>query len=343
MPYYWSGTNCRGYGNLYVYPPITGVPIAPQFDSAALFVGGYLVRTWERNTNDIPIQHVFLGVMFDASHFDALSSIEVKITGYDNLGRYYEGVGTAQNLNRARCYQFWDFPQAPGGDGASIAYTRFSAMKYASSYHNGGWSDSYFVGLLWGSVLYVNTHGSPGSHSGGYPSAGSIKALPTEGAFDYLSFRTEHNGNGLPPYNSTELPSINLSLNECCNCGDDDQFLSTLLPFANYYIDYWENQAVHAYSVFTLVGSGEAMADVQTKVLASGGSVLQMKVEMALSAVDEQIYCSDERDGDVRPMNQLSDQVILGDHYARAKNVYIPGYGGTSEAWYRTIADPIGW
>lgn len=54
MPRYWSGTNCRAYGNLYVYPGIPGIPIAPQFDDAQLYVGGTLVRTWSRGGGDTP-------------------------------------------------------------------------------------------------------------------------------------------------------------------------------------------------------------------------------------------------------------------------------------------------
>lgn len=125
-------------------------------------------------------------------------------------------------------------------------------------------------------------------------------------------------------------------LNECCDGGDDESFWTTSLPMSNAYVEFPENQAVHAYTVKTLVEESEQMAYVQLDALAKGKSVLQMRGILMAAAENDGIYCKDTSSGPLRKMSLVIDQTIINDIAARSKNVYT-GSTGDSEGWYREL------
>lgn len=156
MPYYWSGTNCRAIGNLYVLPPPTGGGAA-FFTDAALLIGSQVVRTWSHG--DTPYQQVMLAVMFDSTHFLHGTNLAVSILGHDNYGREYFASNTSVVSNSARCWTFPEFMEIAGGAGGDIARDMLEAMNYDASHECGFWDRQTFCDNLSGSVQYVNSHG----------------------------------------------------------------------------------------------------------------------------------------------------------------------------------------
>jgi hypothetical protein len=153
-------------GELSILPPVPGIPFPPQFDSAYLYIGGELVREWHRGGGggDIPIQHIALVEMFDASHFSPGTSVQVKITGWDSHGRYYEGTGASPNQNFARCFNLPEFGASEGGNGAPVAASFLSAMNYGALTYLDNWNDELFGALIFDTIIYVNSHGDPYNH-----------------------------------------------------------------------------------------------------------------------------------------------------------------------------------
>ena len=331
-PKYFSGTNSRAH----YYAEVTN---GSYITYAWLTIGGHIVwqtpppQPWPRQVvyyNAGPV------VMFDASKFNHMDMVEVKLHLYVDgqlVEHSYQTIAKCQ----ADAWSDPDFPSQNGGNGVSVAAQKLGSMNYQTQSFTNHWTVEEFLERFYGSIIYVNAHGEPQLHRDG--DMGSVSFIQSS-SFDLLNYvagRNQRNGYGLPPYNSTGNPPINLLSLDCCNTGDDNTASSALLPFYNVYSSTaCEDQAVHTYSVFTRLGDSEAMARIIYDQLQAGKSILQASTYLIVHAEDEDIKCSDDDPGPYRFMSLTTDRAILGDISAKIKNAY-DGSTAQSMEWFRVV------
>lgn len=224
-----------------------------------------------------------------------------------------------------------------GGDGASVVADLLYLVNYHVFETNGAWSGQWFENDIRGSIIYVNSHGGPGYHLSGIMSPQESINSDNIRDYNYPTGRQLNNGTGWPPMNSTGLPPINLLLLEVCEAGSDGSFATALYPYGNIYSPYTvENQAVHAYTVFTRSADSEASAQALVGQLVIGKSILQASTYLLANAEDLDIMCSDTNPGTNRPLSLTTDRAIYGDFATRIRNVYT-GLSGNSTNWYRLL------
>lgn len=276
--------------------------------------------------------------MFDASHFSPNGNIEVKITGHDNLGRYYEGIGTAPNKTLGRCFR-----QDPleGTNGAAVAYSYLQSMNYEALLFESGWDSHHIGARIRESVLFVESHRGDDFHETCDVSPLAYASISAGNEVGYEQKRTLHNGSGLPPYNSTGLPPINFLDLEFCNSGDTGEFDVGLAPYTNIYVPpATENQAVWSYTVYINSYNDDDHAAVIYSYLSQGLTVNIAKAFFLTDAQELGIICWDEDPGisetESRPLTSAGDIAIFGDPLTRVKNVYT-GSQGIETGWFRPL------
>lgn len=310
----------------------------PRFEDAQLWLDGELVRSWVAG-GDIPYQHVTLAVMFDSSHFEHGESVEVRITGHDNLGRFYDGGASTDVRNIARCWRNWDFAHVDA-DGVAVAAPNLQLFNYQPIVYYDSWSADFFGDRMFDTITYVVTHGGQGIFDDG-PSVDCIYADGPPSIVSYAEMRPLHNGSGLPPYNTTELPPINFLHLESCNCGDDWTFFNACYPYGNVYEpNTYEDQSVWAPTVWQLVFQSRVRTEVIYSYLLAGWTVNEVKGLFLLEAADLEIKCfdidPDTNDVEPRLMTLPMDIRVSGDLFTRIKSVYTGDYTFAG-AWYRDL------
>lgn len=119
--------------------------------------------------------------------------------------------------------------------------------------------------------------------------------------------------------------------------GTTDVFISALMPYGNIYAPAsLENQAVHAYTVYTRAADSEVAAETLVGQLANGKSILQASTYLLANAESLDILCSETEFGENRPLSLTTDRNIGGDVATRIKNVYT-GFTGDSSNWFHLL------
>lgn len=108
MPNYFSATNCRASGEVLVWGNVPGTSTARHLVRAELWVGGELVREWDRNPGDNNIQNLSLAVMFDSTHFEHGTWVEVRFKAWDQTGQLYQDADESYVWNWAEVWGRYD-------------------------------------------------------------------------------------------------------------------------------------------------------------------------------------------------------------------------------------------
>lgn len=333
-PSYFSGTNSRASYHVEITTP------SIHLQAAQLLLNGELVISRTYPILGMPPKQAYrlndtLPVMFDSSHFAHAASIEVKCRAQTG-GVWYEHTYTVTNKNRALLYNHPGIGALGGGDGSTIANSLMSGQNYDISHQTGAWTPTnLFSDMTVCDLLYINTHGATDIHEAGDTqiiTPWDQPSPPPPFIPGYEQQRQSHIGTGLPPFNSTANPAINLFLLEACESGTTNNFIRACWPYRNYYSNpSIENQAFHSYTVFTLVEDTEDMADVLFTELVAGHVIDRASAELVIQAQALDLDVSDTLGGTLRYLD-IGDAALYGDTTTRIKSVYT----GTS-------VNPVGW
>ncbi len=146
-----------------------------------------------------------------------------------------------------------------------------------------------------------------------------------------LTNRIEANGIGLPPFNSTGLPPINIAFMSGCQTAADNQFAEgTLYPYGNVYVgtsEYPEDQACVGFAIsFETNGNAGAVHTAFWGALANG-RIVAIARDIAYEAYEGS-------NGGDDPTDFMH---VYGDFNARLKRVYTPDGSDAPNKWYRSI------
>jgi hypothetical protein len=200
---------------------------------------------------------------------------------------------------------------------------------------SGAWTPSDFVyAMIDANVIFYSGHGTPLNFYAGKTwtdsqtefvttIAPSGADLAITGHFDWLGqvgvepYRSTQMGSGLPPFNSTATPPINLAFLLCCGSGSNQDFIRFCLPYANAYNNWLEDQAVIGFIPSIFVNEEQNIAMVAFDVLASGKTVRRAKDAIVAAG-----YRRHVDPPAVSPPLIAEDIAIYGDLNTRIKSVY---------------------
>lgn len=344
MPFYFSGTACRASGGLGSIA-VEGYPTTMN-----LFIGGQLVAHYPNiggpasvlpslPNSTLPatlggpaLPYVLstprgLSVIFDSTHFPNGTNLTIRFEAWTNLG-YFTASDSAPVINRILIYERSDF-----SGGAPATNSATSVIPLGRSIHE---ADGWSVATLTSddnscSLLAVFSHGNQEDHQDDVePVPGRVFALPNTGNPDYQSDRTSDIGSGLPPLNSSHQPPISLAFLYSCDCGYTNRFSTLLIPYANYYGGWTEDQSVMAYTVPCWCDQAGDHASCLFGQLSQGETADAARLYMEAYA-EELGLTVEAADGSVRTLIH-GDLVIYGDFYTRLTSVYTA-----------SNVQPIGW
>ncbi len=240
-------------GDIYPYPRPPGYFGNVHIMDMQLYVGGQQVHSWTRNGPDEEVSHpsslevifdeeypLSLMVMFDSSHFPPNQNIHVRLTGHDNLNRFYDSDiddpgNDAPARNKAMLYEHPDPNISP--DSVPILGTWIGGVNYETSVVNGGsWTEAqFFSDMQTSNLVHCTTHSNPDLHWSGINEAIWWN--------DYETNRISQIGSGIPPYNTGSIP-VNFMYIVACNIGDTSRFNRVNYPYYMAWGGPWmENQA----------------------------------------------------------------------------------------------------
>lgn len=337
MPYYFSGTNARAYGELKLLPQPQGFNQPYSLAWSKFYIGGHLVDEWFWTPNpDVLVSNKVVRYMFDSTQFTHGQPLEIKIEGGDTAGQYYMANGSTTVQNIARIWQNPDFDESAATSAADVVELKLPPLGIHPIRYYGNIEEEYFLARVKDSIIYVVQHGDKWHHALG------TTTFPVILDSNYYDARQILNGSGFPPYNSSLMPPVNVLFAEWCEGGKrpPPSFDKALSPYRNSYGNTIENQAVIANAVCISTISLSARAHKFFEFISEGSTVLQTVDEMVKYANNLpgslQILCQDEQTGVPRPQNRPEDYTIYGDTSTRIKTVYT-GDQGNSVGWYRKL------
>lgn len=359
IPYYFSGTNSRAYHGAHVTPPSKG------FTRFEFLIGGTVIDAADYPAPDpggLYVYEVYPRMMFDSTRFADGSSVEIKLKVWTDDGGYYENAWTATVHNKASLLGRYDMDINPlawnagsgvytqGTDewiGLSHVADRLTPMNYRISHRitQLGWDkNDMFDSLADCNVLYIHTHGNEAkfwtdkndywysypnppliSPENAYPSSTSGDA----NGFVLLPTRQYAIGEGFPPINSGNVPSINLAFIQTCESGRTNSFAEAFLwPYRNYFTQGYllpENQAELGYEIPFERDQVEDVTKAFWDFVLRGKSVYEAR------AMAYEVYSGSNKPGSAPEFLR-----VWGDFATRLKTVYTGSYVtfGTG-AWFR--------
>lgn len=349
MPYYFFGTYNIAKGRAIAYPP---APLGPPryFTYGCLIVGGWGVRWFQYNPEDPICVNLTLGVVFDSTHFAPGTDVTVEIVAIDNYGTVYNTINSAPTKNRAIIYSHPEF-SCWGGNGGLIADGLLSGVNYETHEQHDEWTAlEHFSDMNVCNLVWVASHGFVNQyHAGNLPDVGddTLRRCWTENTWDptqqgwglgYLQVRTTQTGGGLPPWNASHNPPINLLVLEVCALASDIRWAYALIPGVMWDWDTSVNQAVFAYHKFIRIIETEKRTTRIMGELAQGYTIGTVMVDLLWNAEEEDINCK-ESDGpgyEWRPLNQWGDVDIIGDQFTKIHTVYT-GDNSPPSGWCLTL------
>jgi hypothetical protein len=320
MPNYWFGTNCRASASVDMFTS-EGTPIEP-IDKAQLLLNGQQVYYWQAANPGQVQWSKAVKVMFDSSHFAHGTTVEVTFRVWGaSTGTMYETRSNPDPVVKNEFMMYRD-PTPPEPDPQPTVLGFMQSKNYIIWMEGGSsWDSSdYFMEMYDANVVHFSGHGLPMWHSA--PVGTGIVHTA------YLTERELDTGTGLPPFNSTDCPSVNFIHLQACNCGDTSNFKSALYP---YYMgwggQYLENQALLAYTCYTRVADRIKNAHLVWERLSQGWTIRAVWDRIKNEYLPGNAYgieMSDNGDGDFREMLIEDLSLICGpDNGAmRLKTVY---------------------
>lgn len=210
-------------------------------------------------------------------------------------------------------------------------------MQYAVTKNvSQGWTATQFATAAEAcNVLHVHSHGSPErvwSDSNDYwinhPQdcdppvciyGGALPGNAETGAVSLLNIRMSANGQGLPPYNSTGSPPINIAYIDACNTGVNNSFADgALFPYGNTYVGTSgtpEGQAVFGHAIPVYSSEAEATNEHLWEALRLGYTAHEARINAFFGY-----------QGANAPGTAYDFMHVWGDFYARLKSVYRPWF-----------------
>lgn len=333
MPKYFSGSNCRAFGEVWVAPRQDPQLFPPSLVRARLSINGQVVKeeTWSPPPQPYmpPRLSATLRVMFDSSAFPAGSSATILIEGWDQYNRKYSGSGSGpvvnglfvarQNEDRINT---WNAPPITTWMLNALTNYEYYSMP-------GDWrKPDYFPIHESANVIVYAGHGTPTFHQDGFPSGGNV--LPA----DYLANRTSRfSGLSLPPFNATGGVPTNFLHVLHCNSGSPgpdpqgNQYSPSLVPYQNAYTPPYscENQSTLTYAIFLWVGSYNNLGGSVAVYMNNGLTALEARNQVLGNNNLHLIYGSTTGiDFDWGSMIELEPEHsrLWGDFYTRTKGAY---------------------
>ncbi|MCC6351611.1 MAG: hypothetical protein IT202_03790 [Fimbriimonadaceae bacterium] len=329
-PYYFSGTNSRAsfYAHV-VYPTlhIARAQLVLIKGSEETIVIDQTIPISGQPPKWIYLSEISLYCMFDSTHYFPGDIVRVEMRIYAD-GQWWTDHYDVIVKNRILLAQHPD----PGifGEPALVASDTIGPT-YERPTLFGDWSPAAFCsGMASTNAIYYNGHGTPNSIKAGLV----IDGLPTRvlpygdptpvfGSVEYD--RIAQIGSGVPPFNSTQQPGINLAYLESCRSGVTNNFIRFCYPYMNGYGFWLEDQCVLAYNTVVWLNEYESKAQTLYTSLVAGNVVTKARKDLVDH--DPPYHC----DSPPRYMD-YDDLARYGDHNTRFKSVYTA-----------TDSDPVGW
>lgn len=197
-------------------------------------------------------------------------------------------------------------------------------------------------------ILHVHSHGNSSfiwSDSNdywyeylGWPPDGNTQRPPTNiyggstpiaaptGSINLYDQRVAANGSGLPPFNSTGKPPINLAYIGACSAAVDNTFADgTLYPYGNAFtgVSSWpENQSCVGYAL--------SFKSNQTRAV---NEAFWEHVKETYTVTEARVEAFDAYQGSNKPSYATDFMHVWGDYYTRLKGVYT-GTAGQAPGWH---------
>ena len=133
-------------------------------------------------------------------------------------------------------------------------------------------------------------------------------------------YRTPQMGSGLPPFNSTGNPPINLAFLVNCGSGANEEFLKFCFPYENAYGPWLENQAFIGFTPSINISDEFYITVLFIVPLADGYTVNHARAEV-LTQADPPIR-SFPSGSDPGHELTVTDMPIYGDRFTRIRSVY---------------------
>lgn len=368
MPRYWTGTLNLAKG-------------------AAISEGGWIEEAWlyvkEAGGSWIEVNHwvddpepggpmgAALAAAFDSTNFEDDDVVFVRFVVTDVVGGILpttkeSNYGFAAVHNNAFAYQHHDYlPEAPASNGLTRAEFSMWYLGYDSTARNAsGWTwqtvkdDSQDAAFL-----YFNTHGGflPNeqlptiSTDAGAPPPGGGAYVYAFHSDDVLEWRTEINGTGLPPFNSTGKPITTYVHIDSCWSGSPGhgKFTSWFWPYQNAYFPTPPppgviDQAVFGYTGRTWWADRQRMANEYWWRLEAARTIVEMRDALLEACLDYfketggEIYVRfdpypSSLNAIPRSLAMPEDCPVWGDWYTRITGVYTGDTTVAPAYWHRPI------
>jgi hypothetical protein len=329
-PYYFAGTNCKASGEI-IPPQIQNIPGVEHIVTASLKLNGITVRSYEFDPSEPTPMRVSLGITFDSSYFAPGSTVTVEISGYDNLGSYYQDDYQVSVINKVLALNEPSLTTAayPACD-AATGFTTGSPFLQLSNYalhieNMMHWTDDWqFIEQGSANVLVVGAHANSTLHHTGFedlePTSEAAFVTPIEAELAQQS----NLGTGVPPFNSSATPPLQFVYIVGCNAGDNDEFMRYLWPFHQYGGGWLDDQVTAAFNRLIISGCLYMFANTYKNSLVVGHNAFMSRLIMEQFAVNNpgtlivRDIDSSEYDRDF----SASDLSLFGDPYARIKGAY---------------------
>jgi hypothetical protein len=345
-PYYFSGTNSRA-----------GMWAAAEYPAAWIhsytitLEGGGVTKSFSRTLPDPvdPIEGPFPIArpifMFDSTGFEPGCFVSVTIDAVDNLGG--TGTYTTEGVKVRNFALVCSHPEVQDVPAVVMArlegpYTCFGepddwtcrnfvedmAGVNVVSYSGHGTPSSFWAAHVWidqsqNPAITYETHINPwgdDTYVIGHP--GWLNGCSVE------HYRGPQMGSGLPPFNSTENPPINLATIVNCATGSNQNFIRFCIPYLNAFGIWLEDQAYFGFipSIYLYDEAG-INAELYKSLMA--GKVLYYAREDLIAAG----YRSFPDGSDPGHVMTAADMAIYGDQRMRLTTVYTRDYR-SPYGWY---------
>jgi hypothetical protein len=332
MPFYLSGTKARASGWVRTS--------RGHLTEAKLSIQGQLVASWSYDGGPNVVFENSQAVMFDSSHFPAGSDVEVRVWGRNSWGDTVEASDAARVKNRIVGFnkRHWAF-YPPGGNGVAALLNEMAGSNYQSYTSTFGWDKAQVRQNLHNpGIWYVHSHGETGLwHQTDVESTDEPEAFWVNNPepWSYAHGRDMWNGEGLPPFNSTEHPYVAFALCDWCESGIRQDIQVLLYPYLDAYSTQITDQALIAWPGCIFVNDAYNRIWWLIRPMRQGKTVDQA-VQILLQG--NRLENHPVRIHSWFNLVDTTDEIlVIGDKYTRVKGVYTGNNMTSAQSWYRKL------
>lgn len=327
-PKYFSGTNCKVWGLGKANDPPAPWPEL-FLTRQILKLNGETVFDKSYNEEDFR-EEIAATITFDSTHFADGSNVTVEYSVTDNFNRTYTDTATVPVKNQAMCAQAGDYRSIPGGAGDVDFITRFGLTNYTTSKMIHLWnSNDYFSMMRGKNVVVFNGHGTHSSHfASDSLTVGSGEEIfpysyspPLGGYIQGYDQRFDHMGEDAPPYNTTEVPPVNLMWHYACNTGHQPGFVRVLWPFISQFDPPLTNQATVTFKHWVLIAECRSITNELCRLLLQSDETVGRAIQLMSGNVALPAFIMESPTSFPRRM-QEDDVLLKGDQFTRISGVY---------------------